>query len=148
MLYPDKLNVYLIRVCGYVTPSSSIIGVGLCELTPSSYPTPDTYLGGLAPLPVTPALSGLPPTNVDFWTNRSPMPTPHMIVLPTCSYAAPTDEPRPFYEVIARDDTPQPPCGRRTRSQTAILLAKSHRTRTTTWQPTVDSPHPSLHRPL
>ena len=57
---PDDLGVYLIRACGFITPSCPVSGVGLIRLTLSPYHTPDGGLGGLVPPPDTPVLGGLP----------------------------------------------------------------------------------------
>ena len=69
---PDDLGVhwYLIRACGYTTPSCPISGVGLGGLTPSSHNNPGT---GRNPF-LTPVLGGLPLTKDDFRTHRAPMP--------------------------------------------------------------------------
>ena len=72
---PDDLGVYLIRVCGYNTPSCPIPGVGLCRLTPLSYNKPDTCPN---PFP-TPILDGLPLTKDDFRTHRASMPLRRMV---------------------------------------------------------------------
>ena len=57
---PDDLGVYLLRACGFITPSCPVSGVGLSGLTLSPYHTSDGGLGGLVPPPDTPVLGGLP----------------------------------------------------------------------------------------
>ena len=63
---PDDLSVYLIRACGFITPSYLVSGVGLGGLDPSPYHTPGAGLGGLVPPPDTPVLGELPLTKDDF----------------------------------------------------------------------------------
>ena len=46
---PDDLGVYVIRACDYIAPRCPIPGVGLGELTPSSYLTPYTGLDYFCP---------------------------------------------------------------------------------------------------
>ena len=67
---PDDLGVYLIRACGYTTPSCPIPGVGLGGLTSSPYDNPGT---GTNPF-TAPVLGELPLTKYDFKTHRAPMP--------------------------------------------------------------------------
>ena len=116
---PDDLGVYLIRACGFITPSFPVPGVGLGWLAPSPYHTPGTGLGGLVPPPDTPVLGGLPLTKDDFRTHRAPMPSTHMTARPRLSYATPFKAPYTTYAISARDDVPR--STRCTRSQTAIL---------------------------
>ena len=71
---PDDLGVYLIRACGYTTPSRPIPGVGLGGLTSQSSNNPGT---GPNPSP-TLVLGGLHLTKDDFRTHRSPMPLRRM----------------------------------------------------------------------
>ena len=116
---PDDLGVYLIRACGFITPSCPVPGVGLGGLAPSPYYTPGAGLGGLVPPPDTPVLGGLPLTKYDFRTHRAAMLSTHMTVRPRRSYAIPPKAPYTTYAISARDDVPR--STRRTRSQTAIL---------------------------
>ena len=116
---PDDLGVYLIRACGFITPSCPVPGGGLGGLAPSPYHTPGAGLGGLVPPPDTPVLGGLPLTNNDFRTHRAPMPSTHMTARLRRPYATPPKAPYTTYAISARDDAPRPT--RRTQSQTAIL---------------------------
>ena len=116
---PDDLGVYLIRACGFTTPSCPVPGVGLGGLAPSPYHSPDVVLGGLAPPPDTPVLGGLPLTKDDFRTHRAPIPPTHMMARPRRPYATPPKAPFTTYAISAHDDAPR--FTRRTRSQTAIL---------------------------
>ena len=116
---PDDLGVYLIRACGFTTPSCPVPGVGLGGLTPSPCHTPDAVLGGLTPPPDTPVLGGLPLTKDDFRTHRAPTPPTHMTACPRRPYATPPKEPLTIYAISAHDGAPR--STRRTRSQTTIL---------------------------
>ena len=116
---PDDLDVYLIRACGFTTPSCPVPGVGLSRLAPPPYYTPDAVLGGLAPPPDTPVLGGLPLTKDDFRTHRAPMPPTHMTVRLRRPYPTPPKATFTTYAISAHDDAPR--STRRTRSQTAIL---------------------------
>ena len=116
---PDDLGVYLIRACGFATPSCPVPGVGLDGLAPSPYHTPGVGLGRLVPPPDTPALGGLPLTRDNFRTYRALMPSTHMTACPRRPYTTPTKAPYTTYAIRARDDSPRSP--RCTRSQTAIL---------------------------
>ena len=80
---PDDLGVYLIRVCGFTTPSCPVPGVGLGGLAPSPCHTPDAVLGGLTSRPDAPVLGGLPLTKDDFRTHRAPTPLTHMTPPPS-----------------------------------------------------------------
>ena len=62
----DDLGVYLIRACGFITPSCPVPSVGLGGLALSPYHTPGVGLGGLVLPPDTPVLGGLPLTKDDF----------------------------------------------------------------------------------
>ena len=86
---PDDLGVYLIRACGFITPSCPVPGVGLGGLAPSLYLSPGAGLGGLLPPPDTPVMGGLPLTKNDFRTHRAPMPPTHMTARPRRLYATP-----------------------------------------------------------
>ena len=101
---PDDLGVYLIRACGFTTPSCPVPGVGL---------------GGLVPSPDIPVLGGLPLTSDDFRTHRAPIPSPSATIRPRRPRATFSEAPYTIYDINARDDAPRPT--RRTRSQTATL---------------------------
>ena len=128
---PDDLGVYLIRACGFTTPTCPVPGVGLGGLTPSpchaydailSGLVPSPYipvLGGLAPSPDIPVLGGLPLTSDDFRTHRAPIPSPSATIRPRRPRATFPQAPYTTYTINARDDAPRPT--RRTRNQTAIL---------------------------
>ena len=128
---PDDLGVYLIRACGFTTPTCPVPGVGLGGLTPSpchAYDAilgglvPSPYipvLGGLAPSPDIPVLGGLPLTSDDFRTHRAPIPSPSATIRPRRPRATFPQAPYTIYTINARDDAPRPT--RRTRNQTAIL---------------------------
>ena len=116
---PDDLGVYLIRACGFITPSCPVPGVDLGGLAPSPYHTPGAGLGGLIRPPDSLVLDGLPLTTDDFRTHRVPMPSTHMTARPRRPYATPPKAPYTTYAISARDDAPR--STRRTRSQTAIL---------------------------
>ena len=102
---PDDLSVYLIRACGFITPSYLVSGVGLGGLDPSPYHTPGAGLGGLVPPPDTPVLGELPLTKDDFRTHRAPMPC--MTARPRRPYATPPKTPYTTYAISARADAPQ-----------------------------------------
>ena len=116
---PDDLGVYLIRACGFTTPTCPVPGVGLGGLTPSPCHAPDAVLGGLTPPPDSPVLGGLPLTLDDFQTHRAPMPPTHMTARPRRSSATLPQTPVATYAICAPDDVTRPT--RRTRRQTAIL---------------------------
>ena len=116
---PDDLGVYLIRACGFITPSCPVPGVGIGGLVPSPYHTPGAGLGGLVPLPDTPVLGGLPLTKDDFRTHRAPMPPMHVTARARHPYATRPKAPYTTYAISARDDAPR--STRLKRSQTAIL---------------------------
>ena len=116
---PDNLGVYLIRACGFTTPTCPVPGVGLGEMTPSPCHAPDAVLGGLTPPPDSPVLGGLPLTLDEFWTHRVPMPPTHMTAHPRRSSATLPQTPFATYAISAPDDSPR--STRRTRSQTTIL---------------------------
>ena len=116
---PDNLGVYLIRACGFITPSCPVPGVGLGRLATSPYHTPGAGLGGLVPPPGTPVLGGLPLTKDDFRTHRAPMPSTHMTARPRRPYATLLKAPYTTYAISARDEALR--STRRTRSQTAML---------------------------
>ena len=116
---PDDLGVYLIRACGFTTPTCPVPGVGLGGLTPSPCHALEAVLGGLTPPPDFPALGGLPLTLDDFCTHRAPMPPTHMTVRPRRSSTTLPQTPFATYAISTPNDAPRPT--RRTRSQTAIL---------------------------
>ena len=120
---PDDLGVYLIRSCGFITPSCPVPGVGLGGLAPSPYHTLGAGLGGLVPPPDTPVLGGLPLTKDYFRTHRAPIPPTHVTARLRRPYATPPQAPYTTYAISARDDAPR--STRRTRSQTAILDGNS-----------------------
>ena len=95
---PDDLCVYLIRACGYITPS--------CQI-------PAVVLNGFAPSP-TLVLGGLPLTKDDFRTHRAPIPTMRMTGYTTRPFAAPTEEPCLSYAVHDPQDTSRSNYVRRT----------------------------------
>ena len=105
---PDDLGIYLIRACGFSTPSCPVPGVGLGGLAPSPCHTPDAVLGGLTPPPDTPVLNGLPLTKDDFRTHRAPMPPTHMTARPRRPYATPPKAPFTTYAISTNDDAPGP----------------------------------------
>ena len=86
---PDNLGVYLIRACGFITPSCPVPDVDLGGLAPSPYHIPGAGLGGLVPPPDTPALGRLPLTKYYFHTHRAPMPPTLMTARPRRPYATP-----------------------------------------------------------
>ena len=65
---PDDLGVYLIRACGYTSPSCPILGVGYGGLIPPS------SIGTAWHHRPTSVLGGLSLTQDDFRTHRAPMP--------------------------------------------------------------------------
>ena len=118
---PDDLGVYLIRACGYATPSCPILGDGWGGLAPSSYNNPRT---GPNPFP-TLVLGGLPLTKYDFWTHRTPMPLMHMTGPTTDPFATPTDEPCLSYAIDDQHEASQSNCVRRTQKRMAILAGNT-----------------------
>ena len=118
---PDDLGVYLIRACGYTTPSCPIPGVGLGGLTPPSHNNPDT---GRNPF-LTPGLSGLSLTKDDFRTHRAPMPLRRMIGPTTGTSVTLTDGSYLSYAIDDQLKTSRPNRAGRTRSQTAILTGNT-----------------------
>ena len=116
---PDDLGVYLIRACGFTTPSCPVPGLGLGGLAPSPYHTPDAVLGRLASPPDTPVLGGLPLTKDDIRTHHAPTPPTRMTARPRRPFANPLKAPLRTYAISAHDDAPR--SARRTRSQTPIL---------------------------
>ena len=116
---PDDLGVYLIRAWGFTTLSCPVPGVGLGGLAPSPYRAPGAGLGGLVPSPDTPVLGGLPLTEDDFRTHRTPMPSTHITARPRRPHATPFKIPYTTYVISTRSDALR--STHRTRSQTAIL---------------------------
>ena len=116
---PDDLGVYLIRACGFTSPTCPVPGVGLCGLTPSPCHAHDAILGGLTPPPDLPVLGGLPLTPDDFRTHRAPMPPTHTTDRPRRASATLPPTPLATYAISAPNIAPRPT--RRTRSQTATL---------------------------
>ena len=118
---PDDLGVYLIRACGYTTPSCPIPGVGLGGLTPPSYNNPGT---GPNPFP-TPVLGGIHLTKDDCWTHRAPMPLRCMTGPTTSPFATSTDEPCLPYAIDDQHEASRSNCARHTRSRTATLAGNT-----------------------
>ena len=114
---PDDLGVYLIRACGYTTPSCPIPGVGLGGLTP---PSDDNLGTGWNPSP-TWILGGLPLTKDDFRKHRAPMALRRRAG-PTADASAYTiNGPYLSYAINDQLEPPRPTRAGRTRSRTAIL---------------------------
>ena len=116
---PDDLGVYLIRACGFTSPTCPVPGVGLGGLTPSPWHAHDAILGGLTPPPDTPVLGGLPLTPDDFRTHRAPIPPTHTTDRPRRASATLPSTPLATYAISAPHNAPR--STRRTRSQTATL---------------------------
>ena len=143
---PDDLGVYLIRACGFLTPSCPVPGVGLGGLAPPPYHTPGAALGRLAPSPDIPVLSGLPLTEDDFRAHCAPMPSPYMTARPRRLYATPPQAPYTTYAINARDDAPRPHDAHETKPRSWMVMP--HRVRTIARPPTVGLPRPPLQRLL
>ena len=111
---PDDLGVYLIRACGYTSPSCPVPGVGL------GGPTPPSTIGTAWHHLPTSALGELPLTQDDFRTHRAPMPLRRR-ARPTVDAPVYTIGPYPAYAI----DDQLKPSGTtragRTQSRTAIL---------------------------
>ena len=106
---PDDLGVYLIRACGYTTPSCPIPGVGLGGLTPSFYnPSTGQYL-----FPTT-VLGGLPLTKDRFRTHRAPMPLNRMTGPTASFFVTVTDEPWLSYAINDHHEASRSNCARHT----------------------------------
>ena len=118
---PDDLGVYLIRACGYTTPSCPIPGVGLGGPTPSFHDNPGTSWD---PFP-TPILGGLPLTKDDFRTHRAPMPLRRMTGPTTGTFVTPTDEPFASYAIDDQLETSRSNRTGRTRSPMATLTGNT-----------------------
>ena len=112
---PNDLGVYLIRACGYTTPSCPIPGVDLGGLTPSAYNSPSN---GQNPFP-TPVLDGVPLTKDDFRTYRAPRPLNRMIGPTASSFTTVTDEPWLSYAINDHHEASRSNWARHTRSRTA-----------------------------
>ena len=104
---PDDLGAYLIRTCGFTTPSCPVPGMGLGGLAPSPCHAPDAVLGGLTPPPDSPVLGRLPLTKDDFRTHRAPMPPTHMTARPRRPCATPPTALYTTYAISAHDDAPR-----------------------------------------
>ena len=118
---PDDLGVYLIRACGYTTPSCPIPGVGLGGLTP---PFDDNLGTGRNPSPT--RVSGrLPLTEDNFRTHRAPMPLRHMAGPTADTSVNPTNEPYLSYAIDDQLETSRSIRAGRTRSRTAILTGNT-----------------------
>ena len=113
----DDLGVYLIRACGYTSPSCPIPGVSLGGLTPPS----DNNIGTAWHHSLTSALGGLPLTQDDFRTHRAPMPLRRRAGPPAESSVYTTHGPYPSYAIDDQLESSRPTRAGRTRSRTAIL---------------------------
>ena len=118
---PDDLGVYLIRACGYATPSCPIPGVGLGGLTPPSH---NNLGNGRNPFP-TPVLGRLPLTKDDFRTHLAPMPLRRMADPTTDISVTPTNGPYLSYVIDDQLETSRPNRAGRTQSRTAILTGNT-----------------------
>ena len=143
---PDDLDVYLIRACGFITPSCPVPGVGLSGLAPSPYHTPGAGLGGLVPPPDTPVLGGLPLTKDDFRTHRASMPPTHVTARPRRLYTTPPKAPYTTYAISARNDALAPHDAHEAKPRSWVAIP--HRVRTIARPPTVGSSRPPLQRLL
>ena len=114
---PDDLGVYLIRACGYTSPSCPIPGVGLGGLTPPS----DNNIGTAWHHPPTSVLGGLPLTQDDFRTHRAPTPLRHKAGPPADASVYTTHRPYLSYAYDDQLESSRPTRAGRTRSRTAIL---------------------------
>ena len=103
---PDDLGVYLIRACGFTSPTCPVPGVGLGGLTPSPWHAHDAILGGLTPPPDTPVLGGLPLTPDDFRTHRAPIPPTHTTDRPRRASATLPSTPLATYAISAPPQCP------------------------------------------
>ena len=114
---PDDLGVYLIRVCGYTTPSCPIPSVGLGGLT---LPSDDNLGTGWNPSP-TWVSGGLPLTKDDFRTHRAPFPLRRRAGPTADASVYTTNGPYLSYEIDDQLEPSRPTRAGRTRSRTAIL---------------------------
>ena len=118
---PDDLVVYLIRACGYTTPSCPIPGVGLGGLIPPS----DNNLGtGWNPSP-TRVLGGLPLTKDDFRTHRAPMPLRRRAGPTADTSVHTTNGPYLSYAIDDQLESSRPNRAGRTQSRTAVLAGNT-----------------------
>ena len=143
---PDDLGVYLIRACGFTTPSCPVPGVGLGGLAPSTCHTPDAVLGGLTPPLDTPVLGGLPLTKDDFRTHRAPMPPTHMTARSVTFTRPPLR--RPSQPTLSAPTTMLPGPYDAHEAKPRSWMAMPHRVRTIARPPTVGSTRPPLQRLL
>ena len=118
---PDDLGVYLIRACGYTTPSCPIPGVGLGGLNPPSHDN----LGTGRYLFPTRVLGGLPLTKDDFRPHHASMPLRRMAVPTANTSVTPTSGPYLSYAIDDQLEASRPNRARRTRSRTAILTGNT-----------------------
>ena len=109
---PHDLGVYLIRACGYTTPSCPIPGVGLGGLTPPSH---DNLGTGRNPFP-TRVLGGLPLTKDNFRTHRAPMSVRRMAGPTADTSVTSTSGPYLSYAIDDKLETSRPKRFGRTRS--------------------------------
>ena len=118
---PDDLGVYLIRACGYITPSCPIPGIGLGGLTPPS----DDNLGTGRNASPTRVLGGLPLAKDDFRTHRSPIPLRRMAGPTADTSVNPTNGPYLSYAIDDQLETSRLTRAGRTRSRTAFLTGNT-----------------------
>ena len=118
---PDDLGIYLIRACGYTTPSCPIPGAGLGGLNPPSH---DNLGTGRNPFP-TRVSGGLPLTKDDFRPHRASMPLRRMAGPTANTSVTPTSGPYLPYVIDDQLEASRPNCARRTRSRTAILTGNT-----------------------
>ena len=118
---PDDLSVYLIRACGYTTPSCPIPGIGLGGLTPPSDNKPGS---GWNPSP-TWVLGGLPLTKDDFRTHRAPMPLRRRAGPTADASVYTTNGSYLSYAIDDQLESSRPTRAGRTRSRTAILAGNT-----------------------
>ena len=118
---PDDLGVYLIRACGYTTPSCPIPGVGLGGLTPPS----DNNLGTGWNPSTTWVLGGIPLTKDDFRTHHAPMPLRRRAGPTTDASVYTTNGPFPSYAIDEKLESSRPTRAGRTRSRTTFLAGNT-----------------------
>ena len=143
---PDGLGVYLIRACGFTTPTCPVSGVGLGGLTPSPCHAHDAILGGLTPPPDPPVLGGPPLTPDDFRTHRAPIPPTHTTDRPRRASATLPSMPLATYAISAPTMPHGPHGAHEARPQPS--MAMPHRARTIAPPPAMDSRRPPLLRLL
>ena len=112
---PDDLGVYLVRVCGYTSPSCPIPGVGYGGLIPPS------NMGTAWHHPPSSVLGGLPLTQDDFRTPRAPMPLRRRAGPTVDAPVYTIHGPYPAYAIDDQLEPSRTTRAGRTRSRTAIL---------------------------